>query len=115
MACRDEATEADFASGHHGHGHGHGDHGHGHGHGHGHDHKHEEEDVDSPILWKVIDIDKCRCLNESRQDSCKNIFKRWDDRLDTTKVTTNKLHRAQPRSHNTSACSSLSAMMATPR
>ena len=83
MACRDEATSEDFKSGDHGHGHGHG---HGHSHGGGHDHKHEEEDNDGTMLWAVIDIDKVRCLNESRREACKSVFKTWEERLNRDKV-----------------------------
>ncbi|KAI4249910.1 MAG: hypothetical protein LQ352_005494 [Teloschistes flavicans] len=67
----------------HGHGHHH-DHGaDDHDHGHGHDHSDEIEPALQTLLWKQIDFEGIRTLNESETDSgAKIVEKTWPMRLD---------------------------------
>lgn len=66
---------------HHGHdhtGHGHED--------HGHDHEHDHNDETNPalqtLIWKQIDFDNIRTLNESEPDAgAKIVRKTWQQRL----------------------------------
>ncbi len=64
--------------------------GHQHG-GHGHSHSHEDlEGGDQGNLFSLylkIDTERVECLNEEREGSGKDVFKPWDQRLDTEKVT----------------------------
>ena len=59
-------------------------------------HEHHEHDHDSPelgtlySLYTKIDTEKVECLNEEVDGSGKYVFKPWDKRLDTDKVTTCK-------------------------
>lgn len=68
------------------HSHDHGTDGHDHGDAH-HDHDHDHSDETNPalqnIIWKQIDFDNIRTLNESESDSGLHIIKKpWDQRLD---------------------------------
>ena len=57
------------------------------GHQH-HDHEHdvsEEERGAQFHLFLKIDLLKLQCLNEAEEESAKNVFKPWDERLDTNK------------------------------
>ena len=65
---------------HHDHSHNHGDH------GHGHDHDHDHSDETTPalqtLIYKQIDFDKVRTLNESITDAgVKVIQKPWAERM----------------------------------
>ena len=66
---------------HHGHDHtgrGHEDH----GHDHGHDHSDETEPAQT-LIWKQIDFDNIRTLNESEPNAGAKIVKKtWQQRLD---------------------------------
>lgn len=81
-------------SSHHDHdhsGHGHDGHNHDHNHDHDHDHGHDHSDEVSPalqtLIWKQIDFDKIRTLNESEADAGRAIVeKSWQNRLDPTPV-----------------------------
>ena len=60
-------------------GHDHGDH----GHDHGHDHSDETEPALQSLIWKQIDFDNIRTLNESEPDAgAKVVKKTWQQRLD---------------------------------
>ena len=67
---------------HHGHdhtGHGHEDH----SHGHGDDHSDETVPALQTLIWKQIDFDNIRTLNESEPDAGAKIVKRtWHQRLE---------------------------------
>lgn len=64
----------------HGHDHSHHD---GHGHGHDHDHSDETEPALQTLIWKQIEFDKIRTLNESEPDAgAKIIKKKWQQRLE---------------------------------
>lgn len=66
----------------HDHGHDHHD-SHGHGHGHGHDHSDEIEPAIQSLIWKQIEFEKIRTLNESEIDAgAKIVEKTWPQRLD---------------------------------
>ena len=57
----------------------------------GHDHEHETKPGELGNLYTLflkIDLGKVQCLNECTDGSGKNIFKAWDERLDTEKVYT---------------------------
>lgn len=65
----------------------------------GHDHQHETKPDELGNLYTLflkIDLGKVQCLNECTDGSGKNVFKPWDERLDTEKVGTfcsfNKKH-----------------------
>ena len=64
--------------------------GHGHSHGEGHSHSHEDlEGAERGNLYSLylkIDTERVECLNEERNGSGKDVFKPWDQRLDTEKV-----------------------------
>ena len=66
------------------HNHSHHDHGdHDHGHGHGHDHTDDIEPAIQSLIWKQIDFDKIRCLNESETDAGRKIVKKtWQQRFE---------------------------------
>lgn len=59
---------------------------------HGHDdHSHDHSDETTPalqsLIWKQIDFDKIRTLNESQVDAGKNVVKKtWQQRLDADPV-----------------------------
>ena len=60
-------------------------------HHHHHHHDHDHGDHDSELgqaysLYTKIDTYNVECLNEVEDGSGKNVFKPWDDRLDTSKV-----------------------------
>ena len=65
---------------HHGHDHtGHEDH----SHDHGHDHSDETEPALQTLIWKQIDFDNIRTLNESEPNAGVKIVKRtWQQRLE---------------------------------
>jgi ABC-type Zn2+ transport system substrate-binding protein/surface adhesin len=75
MACRSEHAEA-------------------HGHSHGSHDDHRDHDHDAPdhergfelSLFKHIDQERVRALNEKEPGSAKTVFKPWDARTDRTKV-----------------------------
>ena len=71
----------------HDHGHGH-DHDHGHGdHDHGHDHSDETQPALQSLIWKQIEFDKIRCLNESETDGGRQVVeKQWSQRLEAEPV-----------------------------
>ena len=68
--------------GHHHSGH---DHSHeGHDHDHGHDHSDEIEPALQTLIWKQIEFDNIRTLNESETDAGAKIVKKtYQQRLDT--------------------------------
>lgn len=60
---------------------GHGDHGHDHGHDHSHDD--ETEPALQSLIWKQIEFDKIRCLNESESDAGRKVVeKTWQQHLE---------------------------------
>ncbi|KAL9104668.1 MAG: hypothetical protein Q9163_000411 [Psora crenata] len=66
----------------HQHDHPHHDHG-GQEHDHGHDHTDETVPVLQTLIWKQIDFDNIRCLNESQTDAGRRIVeKTWQERLE---------------------------------
>ena len=69
---------------HHDHsGHGHGDH------DHGHDHSDELEPALQSLLWKQIEFENIRTLNESETDSGARIVeKTWPQRMNPEPVLT---------------------------
>ena len=68
-------------SSHHHHDHGHG-HDHEHGHGDGHDHSHDLEPALQANLYKKINFEGIRTLNEAENGSGKAIVRKtWDERL----------------------------------
>lgn len=79
MDCRDENDRIN-----HNHGHSHGGGGHDHG---DHDHVPPPDTFQSQSLHNRIYHDHIRTLNETEQDSGKDVFKSWENRLDTTKVS----------------------------
>ena len=68
----------------HHHEHDHSGHDHGdHGHDHGHDHSDETEPAFQTLIWKQIDFDNIRTLNESEPDAgAKVVQKTWQQRVD---------------------------------
>ena len=68
----------------HHHDHDHSAHDHGdHGHDHGHDHSDDTEPAFQTLIWKQIDFDNIRTLNESEPDAgAKVVKKTWQQRLD---------------------------------
>lgn len=65
--------------------------GHGHSHG-GHCCEHESDGQPSDLgvaytLYTKIDTENVQCLNEVTEGSGKLVFKPWDKRLDTDKVS----------------------------
>ena len=65
-------------SGHDHSGHDHEDH----GHDHGHDHSDETEPALQTLIWKQIDFDNIRTLNETEPDAGAKIVKKtWQQRL----------------------------------
>ncbi|KAL8731300.1 MAG: hypothetical protein Q9166_003524 [cf. Caloplaca sp. 2 TL-2023] len=53
-----------------------------HGHGHGHDHSNEIEPALQTLIWKQIDFESIRTLNESEPDQgAKIVEKTWPQRL----------------------------------
>ncbi|KAL8699417.1 MAG: hypothetical protein Q9224_001426 [Gallowayella concinna] len=70
---------------HHHHHHSHAGHSHGDddGHGHGHDHSDDIEPALQTLIWKQIDFESIRTLNESEPDQgAKIVEKTWPQRLD---------------------------------
>ena len=66
----------------HHHGHDHSGHDHGHE-DHGHDHSDEVEPALQTLIWKQIDFDNIRTLNESEPDAgAKVVKKTWQQRLE---------------------------------
>lgn len=56
--------------------------GHEHHDDHEHDHDHDGPDRGSEFsLFRYVDIENVRCLNEETSGSCKYLFKPWDERL----------------------------------
>lgn len=60
-------------------------------HGHSHEHSHggadassDEPGVGNFNLYLKIDFNRLTCLNEAVDDSAKNVFRPWDQRLDVT-------------------------------
>ena len=67
---------------HHDHSHSHSDDG-DHGHDHSHDHDDETEPALRSLIWKQIDFDNIRCLNESVTDAGRKVVeKTWRQRLE---------------------------------
>lgn len=66
------------------HHHGQNNSGHDHsGHGRGHDHSDETEPALQTLIWKQIDFDNIRTLNESEPDAgAKIVQKTWQQRLE---------------------------------
>lgn len=62
-------------------------HSHSHGHDHGDDHVPPPDTYESQSLHNRIHHDQIRTLNESQRDAGRDIFKSWENRLDTTKVS----------------------------
>lgn len=57
---------------------------HGHGHDHDHDHNDETESAFQSLIWKQVEFDKVRCLNESESDAGRKVVeKTWQQRLDS--------------------------------
>ncbi len=66
----------------HHHGHDHSDHGH-EDHDHSHDHSDETEPALQSLIWKQIDFDNIRTLNETETDAGRRVVeKTWQRRLD---------------------------------
>ncbi len=66
----------------HHHGHDHGGHSHDHSHD-GHDHSDERSPALQTLIWKQIDFDKIRTLNESEPNAGADVVKKtWQQRLD---------------------------------
>lgn len=66
---------------HHHHGHHHAPHGHDHG---GHDHSDETSPALQSLIYKQIEFNKIRTLNESETDAGRRVIeKTWQKRLDT--------------------------------
>lgn len=64
------------------HSHEHHDHGEGHDHGHDHDHSDETEPALQNLIWKEIEFEQIRTLNESEPDAgAKVVEKTWPQRL----------------------------------
>lgn len=65
------------------------------GHGHGHSHgccAHGDEGPGADLaseysLYLKINLEQVQCLNEEQEGSGKLVFKPWNERLDTEKVT----------------------------
>ncbi|KAL8909743.1 MAG: hypothetical protein Q9207_000052 [Kuettlingeria erythrocarpa] len=58
-------------------------HGHGHNHSHDHDHADDIEPALQTLIWKQIDFENIRTLNESESDQgAKIVEKTWPQRLD---------------------------------
>lgn len=58
-------------------------HGHGHNHSHDHDHADDIEPALQTLIWKQIDFENIRTLNESESDQgAKIVEKTWLQRLD---------------------------------
>lgn len=71
--------EGNDHSGHDHSGHGHGDR----GHDHSHDHSDETEPALQTLIWKQIDFDNIRTLNEEEPDSGAKIVKKtWQQNLE---------------------------------
>ena len=70
----------------HQHGHDHSGHDHG-SHDHGHDHSHDDSQADvsaQSIIWKPIDFEGIRTLNETATDSGAQVVeKTWPQRLNS--------------------------------
>ena len=67
---------------HHDHSHSNHDHG-GHDHDHSHDHSDETEPALQSLIWKQIEFDKIRCLNEAETDAGRKVVeKTWQQRLE---------------------------------
>lgn len=67
---------------------------HGHSHDHGHGCGHEATDVDHALemgieysLYTKIDLENTECLNEENDGSGKTVFKPYEKRQDTSKVS----------------------------
>ena len=57
---------------------------HDHDHGNGHDHSDETEPALQSLIWKQIDFENIRCLNESETDAGRKIVeKAWQQRLES--------------------------------
>jgi len=66
---------------HHSHGHG------GHDHGDGHDHSHDVEPALQSNLYKQIEFDKIRTLNEADSGSGVGVVRKtWSERLSDTPI-----------------------------
>lgn len=63
-------------------------HSHDHGHDdHGHDHSDETQPALQSLIWKQIEFDKIRCLNESESHTGRKIIeKTWQQRLESEPV-----------------------------
>lgn len=63
---------------------------HGHGHGHGCDGDDNHDDTPETglqySLFKKIDSENLECLNERVENSGKQVFRAWEDRLNSEKV-----------------------------
>ena len=60
----------------------HDSHGHDHSHDHGHDHTDQSEPALQTLIWKQIDFESIRTLNESEPDAgAKIVEKTWPQRL----------------------------------
>jgi hypothetical protein len=53
-----------------------------------HDHDDSPDRGAEFSLYRHVDIDRVRCLNELDADSIRSVFKPWDQRADRTKVCT---------------------------
>lgn len=69
------------------------------GHGHGHscedEHNHDDDSPEMGIqysLFNKIDKENLECLNEAEENSGKEVFKPWEQRLNFDKVS-----KQQPR------------------
>ena len=54
---------------------------------HDHEHNHEDRGVEYSLYLK-IDLENLEVLNEAEEGSGKNVFRPWNERLDTNKVCT---------------------------
>ena len=71
----------------HDHGHGQGDHEHDDGHDHAHDHSDEIQPALQSLIWKQIEFDKIRCLNESEINAGRQVVKKqYSQRLEAEPV-----------------------------
>lgn len=74
--------------------------GHGHSHGGGcdgdHDHDNTPEMGVQYSLFTKIDLENLECLNEAVENSGKDVFKPWEERLNVEKVSLHSVCKSRP-------------------